>query len=109
MSTPTPVPTSLPAEVQAFISGLFATFKIDELQAIVPDLATFFSAWAKNPTVIEFQAALGELQMAVIAAQPNIAQALLAQAATAMNALAQQVLAQQSGTASAGTATAAAA
>jgi hypothetical protein len=61
------------------VSQLIAIAKADELAALLPALAAFFSSISVDHTVINLQLQLGKLEAAVLAAQPGVATAVLQQ------------------------------
>lgn len=71
---------------------VWAIIKADENKVLLPALAKFFNSVAGNPTAINFAASLAQLNVDVLAAQPNIAQQALAAIAAVVNQAAQNAL-----------------
>lgn len=79
--------------LSAIIAALVAVAKADAAKGLLPVLATFFNSVATNPTEINFVVQLSQLQVAVLAALPGIAQDELKTIATLLNTEAQALLA----------------
>jgi hypothetical protein len=75
------------------LDAIWTVAKTDELQVVVPAVVKFLTSVANNPTAINAVASFAQLQVTVLASQPNIEQAVLLQMATTLSSAASSLLA----------------
>jgi hypothetical protein len=71
--------TDIVAQALADAKTLFNDLMADALPSVVPDVEAFNTEIAGNPSVVEFEAALGQLETTLLAQAPAISQAWVKQ------------------------------
>lgn len=81
--------------VSAAIQAMLAVIKNDSLKDLLPLLAAFFMAIAKNPTAVNIVAQLASLNAQIMATLPTIGQDALQSIANTLNTEVQAMVAAQ--------------